>query len=88
MKEVYEFSCEICSPGSHSKIPCNHVFESIEAQSQEVEMLRQENKKLKADLVEAYAELIYSRLYAAEGGIWDAVETKEVWRAKARLMLR
>lgn len=41
-------------------------------------------KKETHKLIEATAELIYLRLYAAKGGLWDLVETKDVWREKAR----
>lgn len=31
------------------------------------------------EIVELRARAIYNALYFAEGGIWDAVETKDVW---------
>jgi hypothetical protein len=39
------------------------------------------------EVVEAAAEAIYLSRYAKDGGVWWAVETKDVWRDMARAAL-
>lgn len=38
--------------------------------------------------IEAMAEKIYLSKYAKDGGRWECVETKDVWREKAREYFR
>jgi hypothetical protein len=40
------------------------------------------------EIVEREAELIYLRLYGSCGAVWSANQNKEIWREKARAVLR
>lgn len=49
--------------------------------------LEAELEKARGDLIEATAELIYLRLYGKDGARWEANDSKDVWRDKARACL-
>ncbi len=59
---------------------CNADIVCVKCHVNEVE-------RLKADLVDATAELIYLRKYGKDGALWSANDSKDVWRDMARAAL-
>ena len=62
-------------------------FEATDCCSQRKEAA-DEIERLREALVEAEAELIYLRRHGKDGARWEANDSKDVWRDKARSALQ
>lgn len=70
------------------------IIEKLRRMSPQLDMLQCETElqaeieRLRKALVEAEAELIYLRRHGKDGARWEANDSKDVWRDKARAALQ